>query len=113
METLRHRGQVYRYVFSQGSYLLYPAVVADRDGNAAMVMTLMSVGTFASAVYATRSASTLVMVNVLRSHQSHDRHVLSPTSLWKTHSIQSLLAEPARAGEHDARDIRVDDDRVR
>ena len=45
------------YVFSNGNYLLYPAVVASPDGNAAMAMTLMGPGTFASAVYATRPAS--------------------------------------------------------
>ena len=104
------------YVFSQGNYLLYPAVVAARDGNAAMDMTLMGPGTFASAVYATRTASTghtyFVMVTVLLSHRSHDIHVLSLTSPPETHSDQSSSAKPARAEGHGARDIRVDDGRV-
>lgn len=45
------------YVFSRGNYLLYPAVVAAPDGTASMVMTLMGPGTFASAVFAVRPAS--------------------------------------------------------
>lgn len=45
------------YVAVHGSYLLYPAVVANWDGNAVMTMTLMGPGTFPSAVYTVRSAS--------------------------------------------------------
>jgi hypothetical protein len=40
------------YVSSTGNYLLYPAVVANQNGSAAMVMTLSGPNTFPSAVFA-------------------------------------------------------------
>ena len=39
------------YVSSTGNYLLYPAVVAEQNGSAAMVMTLTGLNTYPSAVY--------------------------------------------------------------
>jgi hypothetical protein len=45
------------YVASHGNYLLYPAVVSASDGTAAMTMTLMGSGTFPSAVFSIRPAT--------------------------------------------------------
>jgi hypothetical protein len=39
------------YVASRGNYLLYPAIQANRDGAAAIVVTLTGAGTFPSAAY--------------------------------------------------------------